>query len=65
MPQCYTDYLPNYNPAHLLSNIIVGTHLGWYKEGVVMNDLGPEFGLLDKKYYYKVHLLYVNLAEAM
>lgn len=54
MPQCYTDYLPNYNAPHLLKSVIVGDHLGWYAEAALANDHNPELGLLDKKHYYKV-----------
>ena len=28
-PRCYTDSQPNYNPAQLLSAIVVGEHIGW------------------------------------
>jgi hypothetical protein len=59
MPRCYTDHQPNYNPAHLLSSLVVGAHFGWYVEEA---SNGPahtplvkdEFGLLDKKFYFKV-----------
>jgi len=61
LPQCYTDFLPNYNPTHLLSSIVVGTHMGWYQEAANMNDLGPEFGILDKKFYFKVRFRKISL----
>jgi hypothetical protein len=33
----------------------VGSHMGWYVEAAVSNDLNPELGMLDKKFYYRVN----------
>ena len=59
LPQCYTNYEPNYSVqgSSQLGAIRVGDTLGWYEEAAVANDAHPELGLLDKKYYYKVHTI--------
>ena len=55
-PKCYTNNQPNYNPLSQLSEILVGGHMGWYQEPALVNDLHPELGLHDKKFYFKVAL---------
>lgn len=60
VPQCFTNYQPHFalSPQRQdLDRILVGEHLGWYVEAAPGNDLNPELGLLDKKFYYRVRAL--------
>jgi hypothetical protein len=67
MPRCFTNYQPNHSADRHLRSVLVGAHMGWYEESALANDLHPELGLLDKKFYYKVSCCFrlVVLAQAV
>lgn len=58
---CYTDYLPNWNPSHLLDQVIIASSIatspdkGWVKVSKGSRD--ASMGYLDIKMVYEVSVL--------
>ena len=61
---CYTDYLPNWNPSHLLDRVIVASSIatspdkGWVKVSKGSRD--ANMGYLDIKIVYEVSVLHIS-----
>ena len=64
---CYTDYLPNWNPAHLLDRVIVASSIatspekGWVKVAKASRD--EKMGYQDIKIVYEVRNSETNFTQ--